>query len=129
MTRESAFDDDHEDDIEVETIRRGRRPRPRSRDRDDSDRNSPAKIDHEAMMIRPDPVVLAGAKTVMTNRQRRVPGVGPTCPLGWKRSNCWSTPISKTTKKPTRAAAVADVVAVADVAVKSWVVSDRCSVQ
>jgi hypothetical protein len=85
------------------------------------------KIDREAMMIRPLLVVLAGAKPVMTNRQRRVPGVGPTCPLGWKRLNCWSTPISKTTKNPTRAAA-GEVVAAA-VVVKSWVVSDRCSVQ
>ena len=88
-----------------------------------------ARTVRQVVTIGPDRVVLAGAETETMIRERRVPGGVPTCPPGLKLSNCWSMPTSRITRNPARAAvAMADVVA-ADDDVRSWVVSDRSSVQ
>ncbi len=88
-----------------------------------------AKTVHQVVTIGPDRVIRAEAETERMNRERRVPGGVPTCLPGLKPLNCWSMPTSRITRnRATADVAMADVVAEDD-AVRSWVVSDRSSVQ
>ena len=45
--------------------------------------------DPKATIARPGPDDLAVVRTVVETGQRGRPADEPTCPRGWKRSNCW----------------------------------------